>query len=196
MNHISDADLQAFLDSELSDARHRHVVNHLNGCSACEVRLASFQELFAGIGSVEETPLRADLLTGIMARISPKRAISPRARWILVTELALGVGSLIAATGWDNLAATTWVFDLAGSPQLGINPGDLALWLQSLATPVEMGLSAIGALGASATGLLASVLPVTGWAVLLAALLVTGLAANGLILTRTGQARRDDRRSA
>lgn len=196
MNHISDADLQAFLDGELSAARHVLVTDHLDGCQSCMARLRSFQQLYARIESLPETVPDLSLVPGVLARLEPRRAISSVARWLLVAELALGAGSLVAALSWLDLTPPAWSSSLAVSLQAWFNPGDPAIWLRSLVTPIQLGISAVESLSASATAPLGAALPVTGWAVLLVGLLLAGLAANGLILTRAGQPRHEDRRSA
>jgi len=196
MSHISDADLQAYLDDELSDHQRSLVHEHVGACAACGGRLGAFQSLYAEVESLPDAPLHQDLVPGVLARLAPQPAISTRVRWLLLAELALGVGALATALGWLKVSPPSWIAGLVPPLQVWVNFGDLVIWLRSLAAPVQAGISAFGSLSASATAPLAAALPVTGWAVILAGLLLAGLAANGVLLTRAAQPRREDRGSA
>jgi len=196
MSHISDAELQAFLDHELTDSQHSLVSEHVDACPACRARLGEFQNLYANIGSMPEAPLHADLVPGVLSRLAPQSVIGARLRWLLLAELALGGGAMISALNWLNLSLPAWIEGLGPSVQAWINPEALTMWLRSLTAPVLSGLSAFGSLSTSATAPLATALPVTGWGVILAGSLLAGLAANGLLLTRAIQPRREDRGSA
>jgi anti-sigma factor RsiW len=196
MSHISQTQLQAFLDGELSQEQRRRLSNHIAGCSSCEARMESMEALYGLIESLPEQRLEADLTPTILARLAPPTTLSSWARWLLLAELGLGVASLVAALGWLNWSIQSWS-DLAWAAlQSWVNTGDLALWLGSLWTPVQLGLDALGSLSDRAASPLSAALPVTGWAILLGALLLAGLAANGLILARAGQPRREEGRSA
>jgi len=196
MSHISDVNLQAFLDHELNDAQRSLVSEHVVACPACRARLGEFQSLFANIESMPEVPLRADLVPGVLSRLAPQSVISRRVRWFLLAELALGGGAMIAALRWLNLTMPAWTEGLGPTWQAWIHPEALAMWLRSLTAPALDGLSTIGSFLTSATAPLSTALPVTGWVVILAGSLVAGLAANGLLLTRIIQPRRENRGSA
>jgi len=196
MSHISDVDLQAFLDHELNDAQRSLVSEHVEACPACRARLGEFQSLFANIESIPEVPLRADLVPGVLSRLAPQSVISRRVRWFLLAELALGGGAMIAALRWLNLTMPAWTEGLGPTWQAWIHPEALAMWLRSLTAPALDGLSTIGSFSTSATAPLSTALPVTGWVAILAGSLVAGLAANGLLLTRIIQPRRENRGSA
>jgi anti-sigma factor RsiW len=196
MSHISDDELQAFLDHELNDTQCSLVSEHLEACRACRARLGEFQSLFADIESMPEVPLHADLVSGVLSRLAPQSVISRRVRWFLLAELALGGGAMMAALRWLNLTLPAWTEGLGPTWQAWIHPEALAMWLRSLTAPVLDGLSTLGSFSTSATAPLSTALPVTGWVVILAGSLVVGLAANGLLLTRTIQPRRENRGSA
>ncbi len=196
MKHISDADLQAFLDRELPVEAAGLVSDHLQVCQACATRLKSFRGLFASVESLPEMALQKDLVPGVLSGIEPKIAIGPRMRWLLLAELAVGTASLFTALSWLKLSTPAWIAWLTTSLHSSVEPADWVGWLTSLETPVENGLSAFGSLTASATVPLAAALSVTGWAVFLAGLVIVGVAANGVILTRAGSPRGKDRRSA
>jgi anti-sigma factor RsiW len=195
MNHISDANLQALLDGELSAAEHRQVSEHADLCPTCGARLAAFRELYALVESLPEESLQIDMASAVTDRLRSQPAISGRVRWVLLVELGLGVASLGAALGWLKASLPSWSSQLFGGLQSTFQPVDLQAWMASLTTPIRTGLAAVTSFSEGATAPLASALPVTGWAVLLAALLLAGLVANGWFLMRSSQPRPRDRRS-
>ena len=194
MSHISDADLQAYLDDEVVEAQRGSISDHLADCATCRVRLERFEKLYSRIESIQDGSIGIDLAPAVIARLSPRRPISRRGRWLLAAELALGVATMAAALGWINPSPPPWIDGLALSLQAWTNLGDPTAWLSSLAAPVDLGLSLVASISASVP--LGSALSVTGWAMLLAGCVVAGLAANGFLLTRVGGQRREDTRSA
>jgi anti-sigma factor RsiW len=196
MSHISEARLQAYLDGELSGPQGRRVIDHLDACKACQVRVQALQKLYDRIDSLPDEPLPLDLTPAVLARLTPRTRLSNRARWLLLVELVLGGGALGAALRWLRWSPTTWGDQSLVAAKDWLNPQAVTQWLNTLQAPIRDGLEAFGSLSASATAPLAAALPATGWAAVLGILLVAGLAANGLILVRAGQPRPKEGRSA
>lgn len=89
MTHLTEAQLNLYLDNELSPAERAAATAHLAGCEACRIELASMQALFSALSTLQSQTLATDLtplvLNGIVK--AHQRAIRrQRAGW-----LALGL---------------------------------------------------------------------------------------------------------
>jgi anti-sigma factor RsiW len=196
MMHISDDVLQAYLDGELADGEGRTVAAHITDCGACGARLRSLERLYSLVESLPERPLDADLMPGVMARLAPRPALSRRARWMLLVELGLGVGSLAGALSLLNWTPPAWMAELSSSLADWPSTNDMLSWWSSLQPAIQTSLDAAQAMLAGASGTLASALSAAGWATVLGTLVLAGLVLNGWILTRTARPARGNGRSA
>ncbi len=144
----------------------------------------ALRSFVAVIGSVPESRLTSDLSQGVVAQLTQRVQIGWRARWAVVTQLALGIGSVILAAGWVSAQFAAWEADGLAMLQATAGLGDPTVWFQAGLLQVQSGLAEIGA-GVSSTAANVSLsLPVTTWAVILTGVLLLGGAANGVILSR------------
>jgi hypothetical protein len=73
MNHLSDSQLNEYLDGTLTANVLRAIGAHLESCDSCRMRLGEFQLVFDRLANLSEAPLSHDLTPGIMTRLPQKR---------------------------------------------------------------------------------------------------------------------------
>ena len=90
-DHISDVQLNEFLDNEIADRT--HIESHLASCGECAARLTALQSLFAELDSLPEV----ELTHSIAARITPHATSSTQLpRWLTLTATLQAAFALIA----------------------------------------------------------------------------------------------------
>lgn len=90
-DHISDVQLNEYLDNEIADRT--HIESHLASCGECAARLTVLQSLFAELDSLPEATLSTDLA----ARFSSQGQLTPQlSRWLTLTATLQATFALIA----------------------------------------------------------------------------------------------------
>ena len=90
-DHISDVQLNEYLDNEIADRT--HIESHLASCGDCAARLTVLQSLFAELDSLPEATLSTDLA----ARFSSQGQLTPQlSRWLTLTATLQAALALIA----------------------------------------------------------------------------------------------------
>ena len=72
MNHLTDSQLNEYLDDQLGADERRVVDVHLGSCDSCRMRLGEFQLVFDRLAALSEAPLSHDLRSGILMRLPQK----------------------------------------------------------------------------------------------------------------------------
>ncbi len=89
--HLTDDQLNEYLDNEIADRA--HIESHLASCGECAARLTSLQSLFAELDSLPE----ATLSTNLAARFSSQGQLTPQLpRWLTLTATLQAAIALIA----------------------------------------------------------------------------------------------------
>lgn len=89
--HLTDEQLNEYLDNEIADRA--HIESHLASCGECAARLTALQSLFAELDSLPE----ATLSTNLAARFSSQGQLTPQLpRWLTLTATLQAVLALIA----------------------------------------------------------------------------------------------------
>ncbi len=96
MNHLSDFQLNEYLDNILDPSTCRAAEAHLIDCDECRARLDEIQSVFSTLKSLPDVKLSQDLSTSIASRL-PKRR-EPVLTPIFAAQLgaALGMALFIA----------------------------------------------------------------------------------------------------
>ena len=141
MNHLTEPQLNEYLDEALSAAKRRQVEIHLSECPDCRAKLAALQGVFQALAALPEQTLSRDLGPSIQKSLSTSR---PALGWRLVLAvqagLALGIFLLLGrfASGLVRVG-----LDLRPLMFSGMNfVGQLSLRLPKLYSPIPV-LSAI-----------------------------------------------------
>ena len=75
MNHLSEIQLNEYLDQMLDEQSRQNVETHLAKCEACRAALDELQNLFATLDKLPDIPLTRDLTPGVLARLPQKSGI-------------------------------------------------------------------------------------------------------------------------
>jgi anti-sigma factor RsiW len=98
MNHLTEAQLNEYLDGELERRERSAVEAHLAACPACRAALEELLALAAAVESLPDAPLTHDLAPLVLAKLPPPRLALG---WKLVLAAqagaALGLSLLIVA---------------------------------------------------------------------------------------------------
>ncbi len=95
MNHLSDEQLNKYLDHESNEPA--QIESHLAACDQCATRLARLQALFTELDSLPDATLSVDLMPAVLQRVSGS-AILPK--WLTLTvalQAALAVIIILIA---------------------------------------------------------------------------------------------------
>jgi hypothetical protein len=94
MIHLTDDQLNEYLDAALPDSARRSFEAHLQGCGECRARLGALQYLFIGLAGLPEARPSADLAAVVLARL-PQRQPPLWSR-----EFAAQAGAALGALVW------------------------------------------------------------------------------------------------
>lgn len=106
MSHLTEEQLNLYLDDELSLVERAAVETHLAGCEACRNELASLQALFIALDALQPEALAADLTPAVLRGMAAERqraAWRRRIGW-LIPALQGAAVVLLLAFGWSALA--------------------------------------------------------------------------------------------
>lgn len=89
MNHLTEFQLNEYLDDALSASEHRTIEKHLSGCADCHEKVEALRSLFQRLAELPEESLQRDLTPVVLSRL-------PDQKLHLGWKLALAVQSGIA----------------------------------------------------------------------------------------------------
>ena len=106
MSHLTEEQLNLYLDDELLTVERAAVEAHLAGCDACRAELASLQTLFTALDALQPKALAADLTPVVLREVAAERRRTVRRRRIswLVPALQGAAVVLLLVFGWSALA--------------------------------------------------------------------------------------------
>jgi Putative zinc-finger len=93
MNHLSDFQLNAYLDNILDPSTSRVVEAHLINCNKCRARLEELQSVFSTLKSLTDVKLSHDLSADILARL-PQQS-EPALTPIFAAQFGAALGALL-----------------------------------------------------------------------------------------------------
>jgi anti-sigma factor RsiW len=170
--HLSEEEINLYLDGALAAEDRTGLEEHLGSCAACRQRLDELRWLFAGLDSAPEVPLQRDLVPGVLAGL-PARRISPgrTPAWLrgaMAIQMALGLGLLVLA----------W-------PALATLPGQVAGWMgrwESIRLAAVAWWAQINVLTMTSAWLKHWTPPLSLWPMCLSIAFLVWLIANGFLL--------------
>jgi predicted anti-sigma-YlaC factor YlaD len=106
MSHLTEEQLNLYLDNELPPGERAVVEAHLAGCEACRIELVSMQTLFTALDTLQLENLAADLAPLVLDDIATERQRAIRRRRIgwLAPGLQGVAAILLLLFGWSALA--------------------------------------------------------------------------------------------
>jgi hypothetical protein len=105
MKHLTETQLNEYLDGELETAVQGHILAHLSACADCRARLASLQTVFKALADLPEVTQRHDLTQNVLTRL-PSRfsGLAWRMAYALQASISIGLLILLAPIGTDRLS--------------------------------------------------------------------------------------------
>lgn len=106
MSHLTEEQLNLYLDDELLAVECAAVEAHLADCDVCRAELASLQALFTALDALQPKALAADLTPVVLRGVAAERRRAVRRRRIgwLVPALQGAAVVLLLVFGWSALA--------------------------------------------------------------------------------------------
>ena len=117
MKHLTDTQLNEYLDHALGETTRGKFDSHLQTCADCKTRLDELIILFTSLEALPEVKLRRDLSPSILARLSPQQ---PRVR---TPFFAAQVGAALGVLFWLSMQFTKFIptdFSVLRFPQFSI----------------------------------------------------------------------------
>ena len=99
MNHLTDTQLNEYLDNAIDETIKHKFDAHLQICEDCSARLDELKVLFANIESLPEVNLRRDLSPSVLARL-------PQKHRILTPFFAAQLGTALGVFFWLSMQVT------------------------------------------------------------------------------------------
>lgn len=175
MSHLSDEQLNLYLDQQLALSERGVVEAHLAACPRCQADLARLRSLFLALDALPAAPLPLDLTEAVLAQLPTPPAPRPArlVRLVLALQVAL---ILLLAWGLSPLSLPVLPATLPTLPRLD-GAALAAGWLAQAQTSGAW-LVALG------EGVAFPLLPLapTEWALLLGALSILWLLGNRWLL--------------
>ncbi len=103
MTHLTEFQLNEYLDGELDEAERQSAAAHLAACADCREALADLQAVFFALDEVAEVELTTDLSARLLDDLQPQAAPAPWLRPLLLIQAAAIVGMIIWL--WPTLRA-------------------------------------------------------------------------------------------
>ncbi|MGH2605306.1 MAG: anti-sigma factor family protein, partial [Anaerolineales bacterium] len=83
LDHLTDEDLQSYLDGELEATQVGRATAHLRTCLTCQERAHVSQGVFQALRDLPEARLQRDLAPGVLNRIRPTGEAASRWPWLV-----------------------------------------------------------------------------------------------------------------
>jgi hypothetical protein len=117
MCHLTETQLNEYLDQLLEGPSRQDVEAHLEACNQCQGRLAELEKVFSTLENLPDEPLTHDLLPSVMARL-PK-VMEPSLLWrepvfiaqsllaiiLLILSIPILPGLIRRITAWDMIVS-------------------------------------------------------------------------------------------
>lgn len=190
--HLSDEDLQSYLDGELGESRAHWASAHLEMCATCRERVGTLEGVIDALSGLSDVPWQGDLAPRVLNRIHSGVAARRPWPWLLGAQ---GLAAAALAVWAGQATAAEWVGYVAGRFQA---PPSWLLEVLAWARTAGEAVWGEAAAWVEFTAQSLARVPAAPWAAslsaspsLLAGLLVLWLAGNSLLLIpKSGRAGR------
>jgi predicted anti-sigma-YlaC factor YlaD len=106
MPHVTEEQLNLYLDQVLSSQECTAIEAHLAVCATCRAELESLQSLFVALNTLPADPLSDDLAAGVLSAVAGERQRAAQRRrgvWGVLGLQGIAI-ILLLVFGWTNLA--------------------------------------------------------------------------------------------
>lgn len=119
-DHLTEHELHAYLDEELSPRARRQVEEHVKSCGPCTARLERIGAVFALLDHAAEAELERDLRPAVLTRLARERQAASRLSQLVTLEALIGSVTLAVVAGlqldaWSASTAAATARELAAS---------------------------------------------------------------------------------
>ncbi|GAB4275031.1 MAG: hypothetical protein Kow0080_23950 [Candidatus Promineifilaceae bacterium] len=180
MNHLTDEQLNEYLDDMLAEAEKTAVEAHLHQCESCRAQLQALQVVFAALNEVAAVVLPVDVETAVLQNL-PASTATPAWVWALIT---LELAAAAAMTWVLRPTAQTWLAAMRQQAQSFITSWQIP----SLSNTWQTVTAVFQRLPAPPT----LTLPAIQWAVLIGLAFTGWLLANRILLQENLHEMSDD----
>jgi anti-sigma factor RsiW len=105
MKHLTDTQLNEYLDGALDSSAQIRMAAHLSSCGDCQTRLASLQTVFQALAALPEETIRHDLTPSVLQSLPRNRTgLAWRLAFAVQAGISLGLLLLFAPIVTDRLA--------------------------------------------------------------------------------------------
>jgi len=111
VRHLSDSEIQDYLDGNISD---REILSHLNQCRRCQSRVNQYRSLFAGLAKDRIPPLPSGFSAKVMNKITAEEKLSRDFPWAFLLVAAGLLAGLISVIVFVNPAVFSRLFSPTG----------------------------------------------------------------------------------
>ncbi|MEJ2448944.1 MAG: zf-HC2 domain-containing protein [Anaerolineales bacterium] len=95
-SHLSEDQLQAYLDGVLDPGLEEQIQSHLAECTSCRGRLEDLENLSYRLESLPALELSRDLSSLVVSRLQEERSLTPTLTWTMIIE-SLSIAAVLAA---------------------------------------------------------------------------------------------------
>lgn len=177
MTHITNTQLNEYLDNTLAAEQRPAVEAHLATCADCRAALAELAGLFAELATLPDVAFAGDVAPVVVSTLEAEAAATDWSSWVLAIQAAIGLGLL--AWLWPSLQQLLQMASgLAETAVIPLQPQPRLLW-QTILTQLTTASEQIQ-LGWQFD------LPIEQWLILLISALVAWLVGNRLLFLEQG----------
>lgn len=139
MTHITNSQLNEYLDDELDTQQREAVEAHLATCVVCQGELAALETLFSELATLPEVAFTGDVAEAVVSQVEQEEALSGWPLWVLAIQAFVGVGLL--ALLWPSIQRLLQlVSETAVSATAILQPQPRLFWqdiINEIATTLE-----------------------------------------------------------
>jgi len=106
MNHLTDFQLNEYLDNTLDTSTRREVDAHLQTCEDCSAHLVELKDVFTILKTLPEVKLRRDLSSAILARLPQKQTR------LWTSSLAAQLGAALGVFIWFSMQVANFIIPI------------------------------------------------------------------------------------
>lgn len=96
MKHLSENELNTYLDDMLAETERQGLEAHLAACPACQERFRDLQLVFESLAALPQARLSRDLTPAVLSQLPPRRLLFARSR-----SIAIQLGAVLGVSVWS-----------------------------------------------------------------------------------------------
>lgn len=132
MTHITNIQLNEYLDGQLDGDQQQVVEAHLAVCGTCRAELADLQALFAELAALPEVAFDGNVAEEVVSELNQQEAFGSWPVWLLAIQAAVGMG--LMALLWPSIQwLLRFVSETTETAVITLQPQPRLLWQDMIA---------------------------------------------------------------